>query len=186
MFSDSTLSSTARAVVAGVEELEVEAPRAPGPPQPQQVDGAGAVAGDQGVVRLAEHLVAGQPAHPEPPLGVDGVLGAAAEADLDHVVGLRELPGVAVVEPGVRAARPASRPRTPGGRCRTRSGCRSRPPACSRVARESRKQAASRPRPPLPRPGSCLELDQLVEVEARARPAPGGRSPRCRWRAGSG
>ena len=90
-------------VIADVEQLEVELAGGPRPPQPEEVDGGGAPTGNQGVVRLAEDPLLGLPADRQPTVGVGGVDRAAAEADLDHVVGLGELPGVAVVKPRVGA-----------------------------------------------------------------------------------
>ena len=45
------------------------------------------------------------------------------------------------------------------------------------VDMESRKQAASRPKPPLPRPASTSWFAQLVPIQAELRHAPRGRCP---------
>ena len=88
-----------------------------------------------------------------------------------------------------RAARPGGRRGCAARTCRTRSGCRSRTTGRPSVAIESRKQAASRPRPPLPSAGVGLLLDQRPRVDARcaasaaASVVVAGRARRARCRA---
>ena len=73
----------------------------PGLPQPDDVDGLGAVAGDQHVAGFAEYCLPRHPAGPQPALIVGHRLGMAVEPDDLPVIGGGELPRVAVEGPVV-------------------------------------------------------------------------------------
>ena len=89
-------------VAACVEQAQVEGlPAGPGAPQPQDVDGLGAVARDQHVAGLAAHHLPRHPAGPQPALVVVHGLGVPVKPDDLEVIGSGELPRVAVEGPVV-------------------------------------------------------------------------------------
>ena len=90
-------------VVAGVEDLQVEALGRLGAPQPQGVDDAVAEARDHVVVGDAEHVPSGDPARALDAVLVDVLLGVTAEVHLDGGLRVRELPRGAQPQPRVRA-----------------------------------------------------------------------------------
>ena len=155
-----------REVVAGVEVGEVELLRGARAPEAQRVHRVVAEARRSARRRACRGRGARRPSAP----------GAARARRRRARSGRRTPPGRRTPGAGSPrrsrsgatppAARPGSRCGSPGRRSRTRSGCRSRRPGTASVASESRKQAASRPRPPLPSPasGSCSRRS------ARSRP----------------
>ncbi len=91
-------------VVAAVEQLKVELLVGARGPQAQRVDGVHPVAGDRRVVRDPDHLGGGLPDHLEAAGAVVGdVQDLPPEADRHGVLGPRELPRVAELEPLVGA-----------------------------------------------------------------------------------
>ena len=88
-------------VVAGVELGEVEGAGRLGAPQPQRVDAPVAVAGDHVVVGHAEDVPVRTPSGCARAVVVGVLLGAAAELHAHGVLGVRELPRVAELQPRV-------------------------------------------------------------------------------------
>ena len=166
-------------VVAGVEGLEVERLDRLGPPQPQHVAGVDAVALDRRVVGDALHHALRHPADPELALFVLVVLGVAAPVDVIGDIGLGDLPGVAVAQPLVGDLRlPAVADllvedaelvadAVADGRALQR---RQR----VEIAGGQPAQAA------VAQPRLLLAGQDLIEVLARARPAPCALLLRCR------
>ncbi len=117
------------AVVALVEELQVEVARRARRPQAQRVHRVGAVADDERVVRQPDHRARVDPV---------GDAGARCRRGASRR-GRRSAPSArprgAAAPRGCRAgascrgARPGGRPRCSARTCRSRSGCRSRPRA---------------------------------------------------------
>ena len=90
-------------VPASVEQAQIERLLScPGPPQPEDVDRLGAVAGNEHVARFGPHRLVRHPAGPQPALVVPGRLGVAVEPDHLQVIGGRELPRIVVEGPVVR------------------------------------------------------------------------------------
>ncbi len=86
-------------VVAAVEDGEIEGLGRFRPPQPQGVRRVGAITEDERVVRHAVDDLVGHPAHAQPIVLVDVLLGGAAELDLDRPLRARQLPGIAESQP---------------------------------------------------------------------------------------
>ena len=86
-------------IVADVEQLEVELLRGSGPPEPEDVDRPGAVSGNQCGAGLAEDALGGDPSDVGVSVDVGVILSVAPEPHVDHVVGLGELPRVAMQDP---------------------------------------------------------------------------------------
>ena len=90
-------------VLADLERVEIELLVGDRAPQPQEVGGRRAEAGDRDVVRDALHDPLGDPAHVHAPVLVDGALGVSAEADPMLDLEPADLPRVAVAQPAVGA-----------------------------------------------------------------------------------
>lgn len=89
------------AIVALVEETQVEVPGRARRPQAERVHGVGLVTDDERVVRNADDGPGVHPVHAQAPVVVVSSLRPSPHADDGRVLHAGELPGVAVLEPVV-------------------------------------------------------------------------------------
>ena len=164
MFSRGDLLVDGAPVVAAVEDREIERLGRLGAPQAQRVGGVDAVAEDRRVVGHAIDHARRHPAHADAALLVGVALGVAAELHVDGPLRPHHLPGIAEAQPLVGLLDLPAVDDLLLEDAELVADAVADAGICS-VASESMKQAASRPSPPLPRPGSSSCAQQLVEIE---------------------
>ena len=86
-------------IVAGIKKLEIELVGGPCAPQTQNINRRRAVTGHQRGVRFAKHMHPRVPARALAALFVGVAFGAPVQANFDHIIGARKLPGRTVEKP---------------------------------------------------------------------------------------
>ena len=156
-------------MVAPVERRQLDRIDRAGRPEPQRVGMLALPADDRRVVGDRQHGLARMPdilerarlRHRPPPVRQSRRTGSGRRPPAVRIP--RGCPWRA----SLPAPRAASRPRSSGETGHARSGCRSRRPGRPTLAIDSMKQAASRPRPPLPSAAS----GSIARMSARSTPS---------------
>ena len=84
-------------IITDIEELEIKFLAGAGFPQAKHIDRCGAITGNEDVGRFAKDLFRGEPARAGFTLFIGIFFSVAAKAHFDAVIGLGELPGVAII-----------------------------------------------------------------------------------------